>query len=521
MVGDGATQITDVAGNVLDGEFSGGFPSGDGGPGGDFLATFTVNDTVPLRVVQHVPSGDIAGTVDAVDVIFNEQIDPGSFTTADPPGGLSDTVQVLGVGSSATPGFLQPGESGQIPVYYRGLKMPWSWDPVEFTLGALTADDTTPIDWSTLNDAMQPEWMATDGWDAIAANLADPEFIGTTWGNYVTMLADNINYLHSVGQEVTDIATLWGFEIAQASAALSPYRYLAGAVDADSPARGLPLVFSRVYGQSIAARYELGPLGRGWSHNWDIRIEELSDGDVLLRGSGGVDRFFSRNDDGSFSPSRGDYAELTSSAGTYRLTEKHGTVWQFRSDDLLDYVEDTNANRITVGYTSGRLTSLVYSNGDSLTLSYDQGRISQVTDPAGRRCFTSAWAASSFRSATARGTSSVWAMTTTISLPGRPAEADSSIATRMTRRATSSTSKTPFADTRVCRTPTASTTWRRESPAWLPISNPTSTGGYPGRPRLFKINSSYVPLHGVVTLYRVPCPGPLTRKLATNGSRCK
>ena len=57
----------------------------------------------------------------------------------------------------------------------------------------------------------------------------------------------------------------------------------------------------------------------------------------------------------------------------------------FRSDGSLDYLQDTNGNRITAGYTGNQLTSLTHSNGKALTLSYNaQGRISQVTDPAGR-----------------------------------------------------------------------------------------------------------------------------------------
>ncbi|MHC4404022.1 MAG: RHS repeat-associated core domain-containing protein [Planctomycetota bacterium] len=264
---------------------------------------------------------------------------PGLWT-ADPPEGLTDTV--LGLGSSATPGILQPGESGRIPVYYRGLKLPWDWSrpPIQFTLGALTADDTTPIDWAGIKDELRPGWMPSDGWDAIVENLADPSFIGDTWGDYVTMLADNVDYLHSVGQEVTDIGSLRNFEIMQAAARFTG-GVLADTVDAYSPAPGMPLVFSRSFGECVAKRYALGPLGQGWTHNWDIRGE------------------------GSF-------------------TLPGGTVWQFRPDGLLDFVEDTNANRITLGYASGRLTSVTHSNGDQLLLDYNaDGRIWHVTDPRG------------------------------------------------------------------------------------------------------------------------------------------
>ena len=70
--------------------------------------------------------------------------------------------------------------------------------------------------------------------------------------------------------------------------------------------------------------------------------------------------------------------------GAFQLRETTGEVIAFRSDGLLDYLQDTNGNRITAGYTGSQLTSLTHSNGKALTLAYNaQGRISQVTDPAG------------------------------------------------------------------------------------------------------------------------------------------
>ena len=52
----------------------------------------------------------------------------------------------------------------------------------------------------------------------------------------------------------------------------------------------------------------------------------------------------------------------------------------------VDYVQDTNGNRITAGYTGGLLTSLTHSDGQSLQIAYNAaGRIVQVTDPFGRR----------------------------------------------------------------------------------------------------------------------------------------
>ena len=51
--GSGATKILDLAGNALDGEFAGTFPSGNGTQGGDFVATFTVSSLQPtLQSIQ-------------------------------------------------------------------------------------------------------------------------------------------------------------------------------------------------------------------------------------------------------------------------------------------------------------------------------------------------------------------------------------------------------------------------------------------------------------------------------------
>jgi YD repeat-containing protein len=254
--------------------------------------------------------------------------------------GTSDTVQVMATASGATPSILQPGDSGRIPVYYLGIKRPWDFSDgrVDYNLGVLTVDSNEPIDWASLKEETHPESMPTNAWNAIWANLTDQ--VGTTWGDYVAMLNENMDYLHTVGQDVTDTQSLWNFKLAQASVVFSSCS-LANATDSFSPAPGLPLVFSRSWGQSIANRYKLGPLGRGWTHNWDIH-------------------------------------------GEGKRTDPDGTTWQFRSDGLLDYVQDRNGNRITAGYTGGLLTSLTHSNGDQILLEYNgYGRIWHVTDPRG------------------------------------------------------------------------------------------------------------------------------------------
>ena len=325
---------------------------------------------------------------------------------------VTGTVQVLATGSGATPGILQPGDAFRIPIYYLGRQIHGD-TTITFSLSALTTDDVSwshtytssgveeippgsgnkyivsststigedwHVDWTSA--ASPPESIAPDAWNAVASNLN--ALVGTEWGDYVEALANDENALYTLGQDTQDVSKLYNFEVAQASASLNPVQYLAGSVDASVPTPGLALSFSRVYGESIVSRYKLGPLGRGWTDNWDVSAEVQSNGDVVLRGPGGVDRFFTLEPNGSFQASPGDMGQLILSAGAYRLTESDQTVWQFRTDGLLDYVADTNGNRITLGYTNGLLTSLADSDGEQLLIDYNaQGRIAHVTNPLG------------------------------------------------------------------------------------------------------------------------------------------
>jgi YD repeat-containing protein len=388
----------------------------------------------------------------------DEQLANAIMNTKTRPVGLGSSVQVLGVGSSATPGTLQPGESTRIPVYYAGMTRDVGGNQLAFTLGSLTTMDTTEkvayltgpdervaferprhgrtdvdeqavepyrvrrrnqagavmamdsnnggdgggsmviwsppnvfeeylrIDWREVL-AARPESVPADAWGAIVYNLRND--YGDLWADYVAELAGTADYLAGLGQKTSDIGALWGLKVADASAALNPVRYLAGAVDASAPAPGLPLSFSRVYGQDVVSRFRTGVLGRGWTHNWDVFATVNDTGDVVLHGPGGAERFFTRNVNGTYTPSAGDYGRLTKSEDAFRLTETDGTLWQFRADDLLDHVQDTNGNRITLAYNAdGLLSSVSHSNGRQLLLQYNassgsSARLVQLTDTAG------------------------------------------------------------------------------------------------------------------------------------------
>ncbi|NQU26017.1 MAG: RHS repeat protein, partial [Candidatus Nealsonbacteria bacterium] len=341
----------------------------------EYANTGTIAMPAPLLVV----SADQNGREGAF-LTLNETNRHGGFWTSAHPEGFSPSIQLLACGD--TPGLLQPGESVSVPIYYAGWQQPWQFgQPFNFSLGVLTADDTSPADWSGMKDAMKPEDISAEAWDQIFASFTAE--VGTTWGDYVSMLAENAAYLRRLGQPVTDVGELMAFELAQAQG-YSVVGSLAGGIDAVASGPGLDIAFSRSFSESIVSRYELGTLGYGWTNNWDMSFSTRNDGTVEINYPGGSKRIFQPSVLGGYLARPDDNGTLTDrTGGGYMLRELGGSFCTFTADGKLDFVEDTNANRITCGYDAeGRLKTLSHSNGiATATIGYNAaGRIRSVTD---------------------------------------------------------------------------------------------------------------------------------------------
>ena len=307
------------------------------------------------------------------------------FWTSATPEGFAHSVQFLA--SGAIPGLLQPGESGRVPVYYAGWQEPWdrSYPPIYFNLGVLTADNTNFVDWAALKDNMRPSSLTAEQWEPVFWNLVQQT--GLTWGDYVKMLNDNARYLYRLGESVTDIHDLLGFEVMQASG-LSVSRTLASAADAQVQSPGLPLTFTRSFSTDIPSHFSLGRLGRGWSDNWDRSLTNAPDGTVTIFGPGGSRRVFqpdSRYAGRYFAPA-GDSGTLTpAGGGAFTLRESEGTTYAFLVDGKLNYVADTHGNSVACIYSEAVLTRLTHSAGPHLDLAYIGSRLASVTDSLGRQ----------------------------------------------------------------------------------------------------------------------------------------
>ncbi len=319
------------------------------------------------------------GTTDALAPLLTLVATNGVIRLPDQANFAGSTVQFLAINSTGPAGVLPPGVVGHITFTFQASPTAPLGSRISFALGLTT--NTEPIDWSSVKSAFRPPFVSTGAWDPIWSNFLAS--VGSTTGQLQTVLDRDATYLSQLGEYTADVNRLVGFEIEKASDSLPAFS-LAQAVDAVSPAPGLTLGFSRQFVQSLAGRYQLGRLGRGWTDNWDISAGTDSHGNVTVLESGSA-RVFVEQADGSYQSGPGDYGVLSRVGGVYHLREKNGSLLAFRTDGSLDYMQDSVGNRITAGYTGTQLTSLTQSNGESLRLDYNaQGRIRQVTDAAGR-----------------------------------------------------------------------------------------------------------------------------------------
>jgi YD repeat-containing protein len=149
------------------------------------------------------------------------------------------------------------------------------------------------------------------------------------------------------------------------------------------PGRGPSPAFVRSYN---SADTRIGPLGQGWTHNYNIRLRRPSSSSFdlfLVRADGRSDRY-TRNADGTYTAPAGVYATLVRNPdGTYTATHPDQTVWIFSNSGRLTVVKDRHGNQSDLSYNaSGQLTAVSDPAGrGSLTLGYHpSGRLASVTD---------------------------------------------------------------------------------------------------------------------------------------------
>lgn len=320
---------------------------------------------------------------------------PGALMTLDPsrlsagfwtsaiPKGFSTSVRLIAGGEQ--PGVLMPGEERRILVYYAGWLKPWNfrYPPFEFKVVALTANDIRPVPWNLLEPTMKPPYIDEEPWSAIWENFRTA--VGPSVGDLVNMLSRNAVYLSKIGSNVRDVESLLAFEFIKAKGLIGPLSELTGEVDLDVHHSFLTLQFVRSFPRNITQRYRLGPMGFGWNHGWEVRVDEQTDGTVILtRGNGAAQVYQPDSRGRSYFSGPGDRSQLTRSAAGHTLTLENGTRLFFDSSGLLERNEDRYGSTIVPQYSNGLLQRLTHTNGLEIVFTYNsENLISKVEDSIG------------------------------------------------------------------------------------------------------------------------------------------
>jgi RHS repeat-associated protein len=135
------------------------------------------------------------------------------------------------------------------------------------------------------------------------------------------------------------------------------------------------------------------PFGRGWTHNWDIKLSGTfaagGAGRLILPDQVTGNLLNSSGTDASGSPlfTRSSTpsalgSQLIRGASTTQYRDPDGTTLNFDSSGRLLSKVDANGNTTILQYTNGLLTKITDPVGRSITLAYDaSGRVSSMTDP--------------------------------------------------------------------------------------------------------------------------------------------
>ena len=143
--------------------------------------------------------------------------------------------------------------------------------------------------------------------------------------------------------------------------------FVHGQTDLTLPGRGVPFTLTRSYDSRSSGTSALGP---GWDHLYNQTLTIGTDGSAQWKPGTGGQVLFPANGTGGFVTPPGIVGTLTVAAGGgWNLDDLHGMVNKFDATGLLISQKDRSGQGLTFTYASGKLTSV--SDG--------AGRVSQFT----------------------------------------------------------------------------------------------------------------------------------------------
>jgi RHS repeat-associated protein len=162
--------------------------------------------------------------------------------------------------------------------------------------------------------------------------------------------------------------------------------FYVAATDLAIPGRGISLDLEHTY-NSLAANND-GPFGFGWTHSYSMKLaaDPYAGSSVLnVKQENGSQLSFTWNGSTYTTPSRTLATLVHNQDGTYTFTRHAREKFVFNSSYQLIKEIDLNGYTTTLAYTSGKLSTVTDPAGRTLTFAYGtNGRVSSVTDSANR-----------------------------------------------------------------------------------------------------------------------------------------
>lgn len=134
-----------------------------------------------------------------------------------------------------------------------------------------------------------------------------------------------------------------------------------------------------------------GLLGKGWSHDFETRLEQAADGNIIIHWNASCWNKYYGNGSGEFtSPDLGVKLDklVKNQDGSYTLTRNDQTVYRFNPAGWLVRLQNKNGQYVEMTYdTEGKLITITEPvSGQTLAISYNEnGLIEKVTDKLNRQ----------------------------------------------------------------------------------------------------------------------------------------
>ena len=174
--------------------------------------------------------------------------------------------------------------------------------------------------------------------------------------------------------------TFAGYSVDSVNTATGNFFY--DVTDLEIPGRGLPFGFDRTYNSQDESD---GPLGYGWTHNYNITLTVGADNSVTVRWGDGKAATWTYDETEGYIPMTGVFDTLENTDGTFTVRRKDMIEYHFDTSNRLSKIQDENENHLEFRYTGDLMTRVVDTVNRNIEFSYDaNGRIAGILDPIGR-----------------------------------------------------------------------------------------------------------------------------------------